>query len=201
MPALLNLHQTRLGPINEPVFEAVNSVKDGHGQTLGPSPTTIFMYGLASGLLIMTSIFVLSAALYDRYCRRKNVKLVKFGPSFPDLQGGNKFFIEQEDGMIYEGVVTVKKSEYYDIRCDEATGQESVVIPSSKLEQVEIEDDRKKAKMELRKAEEEHEYQAFMELLKDELEWIPDSGVVSLGASTRAGTIEQGVEKLRLNGE
>ncbi|TGO19345.1 hypothetical protein BPAE_0344g00010 [Botrytis paeoniae] len=162
MPALFNLPQTQLGPITEPAFDIANAVKDRHGQIPRTSPTAIFMYGLASGLIIMTSIIGLFFVLFDRLFRKENVKTVRFGPRFPDLQGGDKFFLEQKNSMIYEGVVTFNESDYYEIRTDEAMDQESVIDPSSKLEQVEIEDDRKKSKREMRKAEEEHEYQAFM---------------------------------------
>ncbi|KAF5876786.1 uncharacterized protein Bfra_003193 [Botrytis fragariae] len=162
MPALLNFHQTQLDPITEPVLDIIKAVRYGHGQIPRTSPTAIFMYGLASGLIIMTSIIGLLLVLFDRILRKENVKTIRFGPHFPESQGGDKFFLEQKNGTIYEGIVTFNESHYYEIRSDEAIDQESVIIPSSKLEQAEIEDDRKKAKREMRKVEEEHEYQAFM---------------------------------------
>ncbi|KAF7860524.1 uncharacterized protein EAF02_010758 [Botrytis sinoallii] len=158
MPALLNLHQTQLGPITEPVLDIVNAVRDANGQIPRTFPTAIFMYGFASGFIGL----ILLAALSHGFQRIKDVKFVKFGPSFPDLRGGDKFFLEQENGIIYEGVVRFDKSSYCDITIDEVMEQKSVIISSSKLEQAEIEDVQRKAKRELRKAEDDHEYKAFM---------------------------------------
>ncbi|TGO49815.1 hypothetical protein BCON_0199g00070 [Botryotinia convoluta] len=164
MPTLLNIPQTQLGPITEPAINIANAVKDGHGQILRTSPTAIFMYGLASGLIIMISIVGLLLVLFDRFFRKENVKTVKFGPRSPDLQGGDKFFLEQKKGMIYEGVVTTfNDSDYYEIRSDDAIDQELVTIPSPTLEEAKMEDDRKESKREMRKTEEEYEYQAFMD--------------------------------------
>ncbi|THV50838.1 hypothetical protein BGAL_0134g00200 [Botrytis galanthina] len=163
MPALLNPTQTQLGPITEPIFDFANAVGDHNGQIPGTFPTAIFMYGLASGLTIMISIFCLLVVLFDQYSRRENLKLVRFGTRFPNLQEGDKFSLEQENGMIYEGVVTLKASDFYEIKSDEGLEQESSMSPFFKLKQAEIQDDRDKAKREIRTSEEEHEYQAFME--------------------------------------
>ncbi|TGO75433.1 hypothetical protein BELL_0213g00070 [Botrytis elliptica] len=158
MPALLNLHQTQLGPITEPVLDIVNAVRDANGQIPRTFPTAIFMYGLASGIIGL----VLLVGLSHGFQRIRDVKFVKLGPSFPDLRGGDKFFLEQENGIIYECVVRFGESSCYDFTIDEVVEQKSVIISSSKLEQAEIEDVQRNAKRELRKAEDDHEYNAFM---------------------------------------
>ncbi|TGO33040.1 hypothetical protein BHYA_0271g00100 [Botrytis hyacinthi] len=162
MPALFNPPQTQLGPINEPVFDIANALRDGDGQIPSTFPTAIFMYGLASGMIIVTFIFGLLCVWANRFLRRENLKLVRFSRRFPDLQEGDKFFLEQENGMIYEGVVTWNESGYHEFKSNEEIEAESFIIPFYKLKQAEIEDDRDKAKRDVRKAEEEHEYQAFM---------------------------------------
>ncbi|TGO11945.1 hypothetical protein BTUL_0098g00070 [Botrytis tulipae] len=98
MPALFDLPQIQFGPIDEPVFDFANAVRDVDGQIPSTFPTAIFMYGLASG---------------------ENLKLVRFGSRFPDLQEGAKFFLEQENDMIYEGVVTWNESGYYEFKSNE----------------------------------------------------------------------------------
>ncbi|KAF7929986.1 uncharacterized protein EAE97_009583 [Botrytis byssoidea] len=162
MPALFNHPQIQFGPLNEPTFDISNVFRDGDGEIPSTFPIAIFMYGLASGLIIFVSIFGLFCVLFNRFIRRENLKLVRFGRRFPDLQEGDNFILEQEDDVIYEGVVTWNESGYYEFKSNEKMEAEPIIIPFYKSKQAEIEDDRNKARREMRKAEEEHEYQAFM---------------------------------------
>ncbi|TGO53899.1 hypothetical protein BOTNAR_0283g00100 [Botryotinia narcissicola] len=162
MPALFNSPQIEFGPLNEPIFDIANVVGDGDGQIPSIFPIAIFMYGLASGLIIFISIFGLFCVSVNRFIRRENLKVVRFGRRFPDLQEGDKFFLEQENDVIYEGVLTWNESGYHELKSNEEMEAESIIIPFHNLEQAEIEEDRNKARNKMRKAEEEHEYQAFM---------------------------------------
>ncbi|TEY42316.1 hypothetical protein BOTCAL_0395g00100 [Botryotinia calthae] len=162
MPGLFNLPTPKLGMITDPAIDIANSVNDRNIQILEHLLNVIIMFGIGSGLVMIISISALLVVQIYRILRPENVKTAKSSHHSPSLQEGVRFLIDQKNGMSFVGGLNLDELNHYKIIIEEARDQESVVIPSSTLENAEILNDRKKAKREMRKAEEECEYQRFM---------------------------------------
>ncbi|KAM0134189.1 hypothetical protein ACHAP3_005502 [Botrytis cinerea] len=162
MPGLFNFPTPRLGPITDLAIDIANSVSDRNIKILEHLLNMIIIVGIGSGLIMIIFISALLVVQIYRILRPENVKTVKSSPQSPGLQEGAEFVVERKNGMSVVGVSNLDKLNHGKIIIDEAKDQESRVIPSSTLENTEMKNDRRKAKREMRKAEEEYEYQRFM---------------------------------------
>lgn len=162
MLGLFNFPALKLGPITDPAVDITNSVNDRNIKILEYLLNMMIIFGIGSGLVMIISISTLLVVRIYRILRSENVKTVKISPQSPSVQEGVGFLVEQKNGVSVVGVSNLDKLNHDKIIVDEGKDQESSVISSSTLENAEMEIDRKKAKREMRKAEEEYEYQRFM---------------------------------------